>query len=64
MSDGESRWPNRGIVDAEGGCPKGYRGSSGIVSMEGVSGRGSRSLFTGRTGKAISAELELIIARA
>jgi hypothetical protein len=64
VSDDESRWQNRGVVDAGGGCSKGHRGSSGIVSMEGVSGRGSRSLFTGRVGKAISAELELIVARA
>lgn len=63
-SDGEPRWQNRGIVDAVDGCSQGHRGSAGIVSMEGVSGRGSRSLFTGRAGKAISAELELIVARA
>jgi hypothetical protein len=64
MSDGEPRWQNRGIVDAEDGCSQEHRGSFGIVSMEDVSGRRSCSLFTGRVGEAISAELNLTIARA
>jgi len=63
-SEGESRWQNREIVVAEDGhFPQGWcRGSSGIGSMEGASGRGSRFLFTGRAVKAISAESEPIIA--
>jgi len=61
MSDGGPRWQNRGTVDAGDGRSQGCRGSLGIVSMEGVSGRGSRSLFTGRMGKAILAEWVLIV---
>jgi hypothetical protein len=63
-SEGESRWRNREVVVAEDGCrSQGWRrGSSGIVSMEDTPDRPSRFLFTGRAGKAISAELESAVA--
>jgi len=46
------------------GARKSIVGLFGIVSVEDASDRGSRSLFTGRAGKTISAESEHVVARA